>query len=68
MTLHHLPAPTGGQLTDYSLAGALMSSPVWVHYLTDLANPILTFICVFTGALLGIRRLLRDFKKPDQDD
>jgi hypothetical protein len=58
---------SGDAVRDYSLAGVLITTPVWVQYLQVYATPLLTFVCVLTGAILGIRRVIRDFKHPQQD-
>lgn len=52
------------QVRDYALAGTLTTAPVWVQWLTDTATPLLTLVCVFTGAVIGVRRLWRDIKNP----
>ena len=64
--LEHTPQLTAGQVTDYTLAGVLVASPVWAPWLTDV-NAVLTFIGLVIGLILGARRLIRDFKKPVDD-
>jgi hypothetical protein len=64
----NLPYHHADSLRDYALAGTLIGAPAWVQYLNDFATPLLTFVCVLTGAVLGIRRLIRDFYKPGAGD
>ena len=62
--IDHLPS--GGAVRDYSLASMLTSAPIWVPYLNEIATPVLTFICVLTGAVIGVRRVWHDFRKPKE--
>lgn len=57
---HH---PSGAQVTDYSLAGALTTSPLWAPWLADV-NGWLTFAGLLVGLALGVRRLWRDIQNP----
>lgn len=52
------------QIRDYTLAGTLTTAPVWVQWITDVGTPTLAFICVLTGAFVGVRRAWRDIKNP----
>jgi hypothetical protein len=55
---HH---PSGDAVKDYSLAGALTSSPIWAPYLADV-NGWLTTLTLVGGLILLGRRLWRDFR------
>lgn len=62
--LHYLEQQyhiSGGAVKDYTLAGALTTSPLWAHWLTDI-NSWLTFAGLVVGLVLGLRRLWRDFR------
>lgn len=48
------------QAIDYTLAGALTMTPVWVPILANL-NVIMTTVTLVIGLFLGIMRLRRDF-------
>jgi hypothetical protein len=41
---------------DVTLAGSLISSPVWASFLTDF-NELLTTLTLIIGVILGIARL-----------
>lgn len=57
---HHVSA---AQVGDYSLASVLITSPIWAPWLSDV-NTVLTFVGLALGVVLAARRVIRDFKKP----
>ena len=59
---HH---PPGDAVRDYSLAGALASSPLWAPWLADV-NEWLTFAGLLVGLALGLKRLWRDVRSPEK--
>jgi hypothetical protein len=64
--IHFVGAHEG--VRDYVYAGALTSVPLWLPYITEIGTPLLGFVCVLTGAALGVRRLWRDLFKGKHDD
>jgi hypothetical protein len=59
-TAHH----AGERTIDYSVAGTLVSSPVWAPYLADF-NVLLTTLGLVLGVLVGAVRLYKDVKRKD---
>lgn len=49
--------PITNGAADVTLAGSLLSSPVWASWLADF-NELLTTLTLVIGVILGIARLL----------
>lgn len=58
----HALSHQANQAIDYTLAGVLTMTPVWVPVLANL-NVIMTTLTLVIGLFLGILRLRRDFFK-----
>lgn len=62
MMIHNLPSPTGGQVTDYSLAAGFITSPAWLPSLAQVNEwiPLASFV---VGVGIALVRLRLDVKR-----
>jgi phosphate/sulfate permease len=48
---------------DYAVAAILTTAPIWIHFVTDIGTPLAAFVAALCGAIIGVRRLLHDFRR-----
>jgi hypothetical protein len=53
---------------DYSIAAILTTTPIWIHWVADIGTPLAAFVAALCGAIIGVRRLLHDFRRPRKKD